>query len=88
MAENATYAALDQYIQRLIRESSPDHTIWNVEKLRRGESTNWNYIDGCMMTALLSLHQITGEQKYFDFGRLTRSRCSTRTVWASSSSML
>ena len=68
LAENATYVLLDQYIQRLISESSPDYTIWNIEKVRQGKSSNWNYIDGCMMTALLSLHQITGEQKYFDFG--------------------
>ncbi|MBQ9252871.1 MAG: glycoside hydrolase family 88 protein [Clostridia bacterium] len=67
MSNNGTYAALDQYVHRLITESSPSHTIWNVEKLRQGVPTNWNYIDGCMMTALLSLYEITGEQRYFDF---------------------
>lgn len=67
LAENATYAALDQYIERLITESTPDYTAWNVEKIRQGASTNWNYIDGCMMTALLSLYEITGERRYFDF---------------------
>ncbi|MBQ9210231.1 MAG: glycoside hydrolase family 88 protein [Clostridia bacterium] len=67
MSNNGTYAALDQYVHRLITESSPSHTIWNVEKLRQGVPTNWNYIDGCMMTALLSLYEITGERRYFDF---------------------
>ena len=36
MAENATYAALDQYIERLITESTPEYTVWNVEKIRQG----------------------------------------------------
>ena len=67
LAENATYAALDQYIDRLITESTPDYTVWNVEKLRQGAPASWNYIDGCMMTALLSLSEITGERRYFDF---------------------
>ena len=61
------YEKIDAYIQRLIRESTPERTVWNIEKLRGGKSASWNYIDGCMMTALLSMAQITGEQKYFDF---------------------
>lgn len=61
------YQQIDAYIRRLIRESTPDRTIWNVEKLRKGAKGSWNYIDGCMMTALLSMAQITGEQDYFDF---------------------
>ncbi len=61
------YEKIDAYIQRLIRESTPDRTIWNVEKLREGKKGSWNYIDGCMMTALLSMAEITGNQDYFDF---------------------
>ena len=61
------YEALDRYIRRLITESTPDHTVWNVEKIRQGAPGSWNYVDGCMMCALLSLHEITGEQQYFDF---------------------
>ena len=67
MAENATYAALDQYIERLITESTPEYTVWNVEKIRQGAPASWNYVDGCMMTALLSLWEITGERRCFDF---------------------
>lgn len=61
------YEKIDAYIQRLIQESTPERTVWNIEKLRGGKSASWNYIDGCMMTALLSMAQITGEQEYFDF---------------------
>ena len=67
MPDNATVARLDQYVRRLITESSPECTVWNVEKLRQGAPASWNYIDGCMMTALLSLYEITGEREYFDF---------------------
>ena len=58
---------IDAYVQRLIRESTPERTIWNVEKLREGKPSNWNYIDGCMITALLSVAEIKGDQRYFDF---------------------
>ena len=61
------YEKIDAYIQRLVEESSPDRTIWNIEKLREGKPGTWNYIDGCMMTALLSMAQITGQRQYFDF---------------------
>ena len=61
------YQKIDAYIQRLIRESTPERTIWNIEKLRAGKPGSWNYIDGCMMTALLAMAEITGEREYFDF---------------------
>ena len=61
------YKKIDAYIHRLIRESTPERTAWNIERLRAGKPGNWNYIDGCMMTALLSMAEITGEREYFDF---------------------
>ena len=67
MADTGMYDALDQYVHRLITESSPTYTIWNVEKVRAGVPVTWNYIDGCMMTALLSLYEITGKKEYFGF---------------------
>ena len=61
------YEQIDAYILRLIEESTPERTVWNVEKLRQGKPADWNYIDGCMITALLSIAEITGDQRYFDF---------------------
>ena len=49
------------------RGSSPERTIWNIEKIREGQPASWNYIDGCMITALLSLADITGDRAFFDF---------------------
>ena len=61
------YEQIDAYVLRLIEESTPERTVWNVEKLRQGKPADWNYIDGCMLTALLAMAEITGETRYFDF---------------------
>lgn len=61
------YQQIDAYVQRLIRESTPERTVWNIEKIRQGKPASWNYIDGCMMTALLAMSEITGDQQYEDF---------------------
>ena len=61
------YKNIDKYIERLITESTPDLPIWNIENIRQGKKPHWNYIDGCMITSLLALSEITGEKKYFDF---------------------
>ena len=67
MQGNNAYANIDRYIDRLITESTPDLPIWNIESIRQGKKPHWNYIDGCMITSLLQMSEITGEKKYFDF---------------------
>lgn len=61
------YSKIDAYIDRLINESTPDAPIWNIENIRQGKKPHWNYIDGCMITALLAIGEITGDDKYFNF---------------------
>lgn len=61
------YEQIDRYVLSLIEQSSPERTAWNIEKIRQGKPTDWNYIDGCMMTALLSMSQITGDPHYAEF---------------------
>ena len=61
------YEDIDRYVLSLIERSTPEKTVWNVEKLRQGKPADWNYIDGCMMTALISMTEITGDERYFDF---------------------
>ncbi len=34
---------------------------------REGEAAGWNYIDGCMILALLEIYSATGEKKYYEF---------------------
>lgn len=61
------YEEIGRYVLSLIERSTPEQTAWNVEKLRQGKKADWNYIDGCMITALISMAEITGDQRYFDF---------------------
>ncbi len=58
---------LDRYISQLLEKSTPQAPIWNIEKIRSGKPSKWNYIDGCMIKAILELYHITKEQKYLDF---------------------
>jgi unsaturated rhamnogalacturonyl hydrolase len=61
------YETINRYIDRLLAESTPAVPLWNVENIRAGKSPKWNYVDGCMMTALLRLYEISGDKKYLDF---------------------
>lgn len=61
------YKTIDKYIERLISESTPDKPIWNIENIRQNKPPRWNYIDGCMLTSLISLYDYTKNQKYLDF---------------------
>lgn len=61
------YKKIDKYIDRLIAMSKPDAPFWNIEAIRHGKPPHWNYIDGCMITSLLTIGDITGDAKYFDF---------------------
>lgn len=58
--------SIENYIEKLLNESTPTSPIWNVEILR-GKEPGWNYIDGCMMTSLLELYKIRKDKKYLDF---------------------
>lgn len=58
---------IEQYIDELIEKSTLDVPVWNIEKAKHGLKAGWNYIDGCMILALLETYNTTGEQKYLDF---------------------
>lgn len=59
--------AIDKYIDYLMENSTPDRPIWNIEKLKAGAVSGWNYIDGCMIKAILEMYNITQDKKYLDF---------------------
>ena len=61
------YSVIDRYIEELLTKSTPDKPIWNIEKIMQGLKSTWNYIDGCMIKALLEMYSITRKQEYFDF---------------------
>ncbi len=58
---------LDKYIDQLLEKSTPQAPIWNIEKIKSGEPSTWNYIDGCMIKAILDLYAIKGDKKFLDF---------------------
>lgn len=58
---------LDRYIDQLLEKSTPQAPIWNIEKIRLGGQPTWNYMDGCMIKAVIELYLITKNKKYLDF---------------------
>ena len=58
----------ERYIAELIEKSTIEVPVWNIEKARgNGKGAGWNYVDGCMILAMLEIYQATGEKKYYDF---------------------
>ncbi|MBR5421621.1 MAG: glycoside hydrolase family 88 protein [Lachnospiraceae bacterium] len=64
-----TKKQIQDYIEYLLANSDAERPMWNKEMILQERPNKWNYIDGCMMTALLSLYEITGEERYFRFVR-------------------
>ena len=58
---------LDRYINQLLETSSPEAPVWKIEKIKQGKKPSWNYIDGCMIKAVLELYRIKKEPKYLEF---------------------
>lgn len=58
---------IEKYIDELMEKSTPDRPIWNIEKILQGVKSKWNYIDGCMIKAILEMYAITKDEKYFKF---------------------
>lgn len=61
------YKIIDKYIDRLIDDTVPEAPVWNIENIKHGKAPGWNYIDGCMMTSLYTIYQLTGKKKYLEF---------------------
>lgn len=58
---------LDRYIHQLLEKSSPQMPIWNIEKIKQGSKPSWNYMDGCMIKAVIELYHITKKEEYLAF---------------------
>lgn len=56
-----------KYIDELLERSTPEAPMWNIEKIKQGLKSNWNYIDGCMIKAVLEMYSISKDKKYLDF---------------------
>ena len=69
MTHQEILTMLGEYVDYLIANSTAEAPLWNIEKVRSGKPNKWNYIDGCMITACLSLYNTTGDKKYLDFSK-------------------
>lgn len=58
---------LDRYIHQLLEQSTPESPIWYQEKNEESSAAKWNYMDGCMIKAILELYQIKKDERYLDF---------------------
>ena len=56
-----------KYIDELLEKSTPEAPMWNIEKLKQGLKSKWNYIDGCMIKAVLEMYAISKDEKYLKF---------------------
>lgn len=61
--------AVERYVAMLLEKSTPQAPVWNVERIRSGAEPHWNYIDGCMLRALLRLGKLRGDTRYAAFCR-------------------
>ena len=58
---------IEKYIDELLEKSTPDRPAWNIEAILQGKKSTWNYIDGCMIKAVLEMYSITVDKKYLYF---------------------
>ena len=58
---------IKKFIDKMIDLSKPEAPYWNIEAIQAGKKPHWNYIDGCMMTSLMSLYDETKDDKYINF---------------------
>ncbi len=66
---NETKEMIQNYIEYLLDNSTAEKPMWNKELVLSDKPNKWNYIDGCMITALLSLYEHTGEDRYYNFAK-------------------
>jgi unsaturated rhamnogalacturonyl hydrolase len=67
MNKEETKQLLSEYVDYLMNNSDAARPLWNIEKIREGKENKWNYIDGCMITAILRLYALTKKAKYLKF---------------------
>ncbi len=58
---------VNKYVNLIIDKSGPGQPYWNKEVIRQEKEVSWNYIDGCMIKALLDLYEFKGNTEYLEF---------------------
>lgn len=50
-----------------MKNSTAEIPVWNIEKARASKKSGWDYIDGCMIMALLEFYNTSMDPKYLKF---------------------
>lgn len=61
--------AVKLYTQKMILSSDPLCPLWNRENFIFRKQPKWNYIDSCMITAVLGLYEQNGDEKLLNFAK-------------------
>lgn len=56
-----------KFVDGLLEQSTPDSPAWNIEHKLEKQAPKWNYIDGCMLKAIMDLYYSTENKKYLEF---------------------
>jgi len=71
----------ESYIKNLILPSEPFFPIWNRENYVFRKSAKWNYIDNCMIKAIIMLYELTGNNELLDYAvRFTNTYISDGSI--------
>ena len=54
---------LDRYIDQLLEQSTPEALSGTLKKFVQAPSRPWNYMDGCVIKAILELYLMKKEPK-------------------------
>lgn len=57
----------ESYIEKMVLPSEPLFPIWNRENFIFRKTAKWNYIDNCMIKAIIMLYELTGKNELLDY---------------------
>ena len=64
MGKEKTDQLILRYFRFLIDNSDSEHPKWNQENIRGTKPNDWNYVDSCMMKAVLAMYDATKDDYY------------------------
>jgi unsaturated rhamnogalacturonyl hydrolase len=59
--------AIFDYVDGLMARSTPEHPVWNYNVLAGNNPRVWNYVDGCMMKALMDIYAVCEDEKHINY---------------------
>jgi unsaturated rhamnogalacturonyl hydrolase len=60
---------IQTYIERLILPSPPLQPLWNCENMIFSKKPKWNYIDSCMINAVIMMYELSGDERLYEYVR-------------------